>query len=46
MKRFALATDSQISLEQMSEDVENIRKANESIKRLTSQRLYDSMENI
>lgn len=41
MKRFALATDSEISLEQMAEDVENIRKANESIKRLTSQRLYD-----
>jgi len=49
MKRFALATDSNVSLEQMAEDIENIRKANESIKRLTSQRLYDSsfrIENI
>jgi len=41
MKRFALVTETAISLEQMAEDVENIRKANESIKRLTSQRLYD-----
>lgn len=40
-KRFVLATPCVEALEQLNDDIDNIDKANESIKRLKSQRLYE-----
>ena len=40
-KRFVLATPTRDAMDKLNQDIDNIRKANESIKRLKSQHLYE-----
>ena len=41
MRKFANATKTSAEVDQMNEDIDNIVRADESIKRLQSQRLYE-----